>query len=74
MGKKDAVIPSSWPKEYSTKINASNPVRIKYNDEYKLNTYFSVRWHWFVANFILFETEFLQISCLKNYFCLIDLI
>lgn len=42
MGKKNAVIPPSWPQEYSTKINASNPVGVNFNKDYKMNTYFSV--------------------------------
>lgn len=42
MGKKNAVIPPSWPKEYSTKINALNPVSVNFNGQYIMNTYFSV--------------------------------
>lgn len=42
MGKKDAVIPPTWPTEYSTQINASNPVPVEYNTNYTMNTYFSV--------------------------------
>lgn len=42
MGEKNAVIPANWPKEYSTQINASNPVPVSFNNEYKMNTYFSV--------------------------------
>lgn len=42
MGKKNAVIPPSWPKSYATRINATNPVPISFNGDYKLNTYFSV--------------------------------
>ncbi|XP_031628131.1 phospholipase D3-like isoform X2 [Contarinia nasturtii] len=41
MGKKNAKIPQNWPIEYSTKINASNPVPVDFNNQYKMNTFFS---------------------------------
>lgn len=43
MGKDDARIPPAWPGGYSTKFNATNPIAVNFNDEYRLNTYFSVR-------------------------------
>lgn len=41
MGVKNAVIPPSWPKEYNTRINASNPVAVNFNNTFKMNTYLS---------------------------------
>lgn len=43
MGKKDAAIPPSWPKNYSTGINQQNPIAVKFDDKFKMNTFFSVR-------------------------------
>lgn len=42
MGKPNATIPPSWPKDYSTRINAANPVLVNFNNDYNMNTYFSV--------------------------------
>lgn len=39
MGIENAVIPSRWPEEYNTKINASNPIAINFNNVIKMNTY-----------------------------------
>lgn len=43
MGEENAVIPPSWPKEYNTVINSTNPMLVEINENYKFNTYFSVR-------------------------------
>lgn len=42
MGKPNAEIPSNWPDSYRTRINASNPMPVKFNNDYQMNTYFSV--------------------------------
>lgn len=42
LGKENATIPSSWPVEYSTQINAMNPVQINFTNGFKMNAYFSV--------------------------------
>lgn len=42
MGKDDARIPPAWPKTYATKFNITNPLTVNFNEEYKMNTYFSV--------------------------------
>lgn len=55
MGKPDAVIPPSWPKEYSTKINASNPLPVEFDNKFKMNTYFSVRFIPALTNIFYFN-------------------
>lgn len=42
MGNENAVIPPSWPKEYNTNINDSNPISVRFNENYKFNAYLSV--------------------------------
>lgn len=42
MGKENAVVPPTWPKEYNTKINSSNPMSVKFNENFQFNTYLSV--------------------------------
>lgn len=55
MGKPDAVIPPSWPKEYSTKINASSPLPVEFDNKFKMNTYFSVRFIPALTNIFYFN-------------------
>lgn len=43
MGKENAVIPLSWPKEYSTNINSTNPISIEFNENFKFKVFVSVR-------------------------------
>lgn len=43
MGAENAVVPQSWPKNYSTEINNVNPVPVKFNGQFDMNAYFSVR-------------------------------
>lgn len=43
MGKPNAVIPPNWPDSYRTRINASNPMPIEFNHDFKMNTFLSVR-------------------------------
>lgn len=42
MGKNKSIVPSSWPKEYSTRINDSNPMPITFNNNFETNAYISV--------------------------------
>lgn len=43
MGAENAVLPPSWPEDYSTKINNNNPVPVNFNGQFDMNTYISVR-------------------------------
>lgn len=47
MGIESAVVPPSWPKEYSTNINSSSPILVEFNENYNLNAYLSVRTEFF---------------------------
>lgn len=42
MGKPNAVIPPTWPKDYNTRINDSNPLIMMFNGAYSMNTFISV--------------------------------
>lgn len=42
MGIPNAVIPPTWPKEYNTRINDSNPLSMLFNGDYSMNTFISV--------------------------------
>lgn len=42
LGQKDAEIPQKWPIKYSTNINDLNPVSVRFNNLYKMNSYISV--------------------------------
>lgn len=53
MGKENAAIPPSWPNDYSTNINSTNPISVEFNGNSKINTYLSV---WMI--FSLFDTIF----------------
>lgn len=55
MGVPNAVIPPYWPNAYRTKINASNPMLVEFNKDYKMNSFFSVRHTCKVSDVIFFN-------------------
>lgn len=42
MGRDKAEIPLTWPEEYQTRINSTNPILVNFNGSYKSNVFFAV--------------------------------
>lgn len=55
MGKNKAKIPPSWPKDYQTRINSTNPILVNFNGTYKSNAYFAVSIEQFLIIIIRFD-------------------